>query len=148
MNRTRVMVLGGAAVAAMMLGACEPKSAIRGNLPRPHQLEQIEVGSVDKGQVAEILGSPSSLGTFDSNVWYYISRQTEQWAFMEENVVDQQVLALYFDDAGMLQRMDRYTGEDARDIAYSDRVTPTAGKSMNFFEQMFGNFGRGALGGG
>jgi len=141
-RRAATAVLG-AVVLAVSLGACAPKTALRGNLPRTYQLEQLDVGTQRKQDVARILGSPSVAGTFDDSVWYYISRRTETWAFFGEDVIEQQVLALYFDERGVLQHMETYTQDDARDIASSDRVTPTAGRELGFFEQIFGNLGRG-----
>ena len=141
-RRAAATVLG-AVILAVALGACAPKTALRGNLPRAYQLEQIEVGQQRKQEVARILGSPSTAGAFDDSVWYYISRRTETWAFFGEDVIEQQVLALYFDERGVLQHMETYTQDDARDIAASDRTTPTAGRELGFFEQIFGNLGRG-----
>jgi len=135
-------LLAGVAVIALAATACTPKTALRGNLPRDYQIEQLEVGKQRKGEVEAILGSPSVLGTFDDNIWYYISRRTEQWAFLEEEVVEQQVLALYFSDAGVLEHVETYNEEDARDIATSERTTPTAGKELSVFEQIFGNLGK------
>ena len=141
-NRAVASVLT-AIVIAVAMGACAPKTALRGNLPRAYQMEQIEIGQQRKQEVARILGSPSVAGTFDDDIWYYMSRRTESWAFFGEEVVEQQVLALYFDERGVLQHMETYTRDDARDIATSDRTTPTAGRELGFFEQIFGNLGRG-----
>ena len=135
-------LLAGAALIALTATACSPKTALRGNLPRDYQVEQLEVGKQRKAQVESILGSPSVLGTFDDNIWYYMSRRTEQWAFLEEEVVEQRVLALYFNDAGVLEHVESYTEDDAREIATTNRTTPTAGKELGFFEQIFGNLGK------
>jgi outer membrane protein assembly factor BamE (lipoprotein component of BamABCDE complex) len=83
--------------ALLLLAACEPKTAIRGNLPRESQLQEIRVGQDSKSRVRDILGTPSTIGTFDQDVWYYMSQKTEQWAFFEPEIVDHKILALYFD---------------------------------------------------
>lgn len=132
-----------AMLGAAVVSGCTPKTALRGNEPRIAQLEKLEIGVAGKQTVIDAIGSPSVLGTFDSNVWYYMSNRAETWAFLEKEVVEQQVLALYFDEQGVLQHVQRYSEDDARDVAHSDRVTPTAGKELGFFEQIFGNFGRG-----
>lgn len=136
----RAALLAGAAV--IFLGACEPKTALRGNLPRDSQLEQIQVGRDSKSRVRDILGTPSTIGTFDQDVWYYMSQKTEQWAFFEPEIVDHQILALYFTPEGVLQNMVTYTQEDMRDVDYADRKTPTSGREFTFLEQMFGNLNR------
>ncbi|MEQ8449980.1 MAG: outer membrane protein assembly factor BamE [Nitratireductor sp.] len=136
----RATLLAGAAV--LLLGACEPKTALRGNLPRDSQLEQIQVGRDSKSRIRDILGTPSTIGTFDQDVWYYMSQKTEQWAFFEPEIVDHRILALYFTPEGVLQNMVTYTQEDLRDIDYADRTTPTSGRELSFLEQMFGNLNR------
>jgi outer membrane protein assembly factor BamE (lipoprotein component of BamABCDE complex) len=128
--------------ALLLLAACEPKTAIRGNLPRESQLQEIRVGQDSKSRVRDILGTPSTIGTFDQDVWYYMSQKTEQWAFFEPEIVDHKILALYFDANDRLQNMVTYTQEDLRDIDYAERQTPTSGREFTFLEQMFGNLGR------
>ena len=127
---------------ALLLAACSPRVAVRGNLPREEQMSKIVVGKQNRHQVAEILGTPSTLGTFDDNVWYYISRKTEKYAFLEEKIVDQQVIAIYFDDKDIVQAIYHYDKDDLRQVGMVDRTTPTAGKELSVFEQLIGNLGR------
>lgn len=142
-RRRQSMTVLACVILGLTVAACTPKTALRGNEPREADLAKLQVGLHKKADVQQILGSPSVLGTFDSNVWYYMSRKTEQWAFFEPDVIEQQVLAVYFDDQDVLQHTQTYDKEDARDIAYSDRETPTAGNKLGFFEQIFGNLGKG-----
>lgn len=128
--------------ALLMLGACDPKTESRGNIPRDYQMEQIAVGTSTMDDVARALGTPSTVGTFDSRTWYYIGHHAEQWAFLDKSITDAQVLAMHFDDKQVLSRIDTYTEEDMRNIAYSSRETPTAGNELNVFQQILGNFGR------
>lgn len=131
-----------AVAAGFFLAACSPRVAVRGNLPREEQLSKIVVGKQNRHEVADILGTPSTLGTFDDNVWYYISRKTENYAFFDEKVADQQVIAIYFDDKDIVQKIYRYDKDDRRQVGMIDRTTPTAGKELSVFEQLIGNLGR------
>jgi outer membrane protein assembly factor BamE (lipoprotein component of BamABCDE complex) len=126
-----------------LLSACANKTAVRGNLPTESQLTQIKVGETGRQEVVKLLGTPSTRGTFDAQVWYYVSRQTEQWAFMPANVTDQQVIAVYFNNRGKVQHMERYRTEDGRKVEYVDRETSTSGHELGFWEQMFGTLGLG-----
>lgn len=138
----RKVVLLGAALLCVLLSACEPKTAIRGNLPRDSQLAEIEVGQDNKERIVRLIGSPSTVSTFDDNVWYYMSRRTEKWAFLEPEIIEHQVLALYFDDLGVLRAIQAYNENDLREIAESERVTPTSGRTFSVLEQVFGNLNR------
>ena len=59
-------------------------------------LAQIEPGRTTRDEVQQLLGSPSSLTTFDGAVWYYVSQRTERMSFYQEDVVNQDVVSITF----------------------------------------------------
>ena len=126
-----------------LLAACAPTLDQRGNLPRPRP-GRTGSGPVThtRDKVSEILGSPSSVATFGEETWYYIARQTGTFAFYEPEVLDQQVIAVAFDEAGMVKSVHTYGMEDAQEIAPIARFTPTGGRELTLLEQIFGNLGR------
>lgn len=131
-----------AVVAAVGLAGCAPTIDQRGNLPEPEKLAQIVPGTTTRQQVAEILGTPSSTGIFDDKNWYYISRRTKQIAFLNPNVLDQQVYIVNFDDKGVVRALDHKDLKDGREIAPAPGATPAPGKELTFLDQVLGNIGR------
>ena len=125
--RNRIFLIGAAAVAIVFLGACTPRVATLGNAPRKEQLEKIKPGQT-KEQVREVLGSPSSVAMFDPNVWYYISKREESYAFFKPTVKEQKVLIVRFDAGGQVAEIKRLGLKDARDVKYVDQETPTLGR--------------------
>ena len=105
-------------------------------------MAKVKVGQHTRKQTAKILGSPSVTGTFDDKIWYYISRKTEKVAFFDETVVDQQVVAVYFDEKNVVEAIHRYYKDDQRLIALQERKTPTVGKEYSILDQLLGNLGR------
>ena len=130
------------ALIALMLGACTPLIDYRGNLPDPRSLDSISPGIATKADVTSTLGSPSAIATFDPNVWYYISRHTEQVAFFNPDVVEQNVVQISFDQNGRVESIKRFNQNDAQDVPITKTVTPTAGQSLTVLQQFFGNLGR------
>lgn len=126
----------------LALGACAPKIVQHGNVPDEEQVVQINPGQDNKSRVQQLLGSPSTQGTFGEDTWYYVSKRTEQTAFFEPDVVDQGVLAITFDEQGVVNDLKVYDHRDGRLVAMVDRVTPTQGNSMTIVQQLLGNFGR------
>src|SRR3990172_4252584 len=111
--RPATAAIGAAALAAAFaLAACQPRIDARGNLPDPDTVAQIQPGLRTRAGVADLLGSPSVEGTFDDKTWYYISGRTETYAFFAPKVVDQQVLVVEFDDAGLVSGVERYGVEE------------------------------------
>ncbi len=124
------------------VSACAPIVATRGNLPDPDKLAEIVPGEASRDDVAILLGSPSSAATFGDEVWYYIASRVETVAFNEHEVVDQQVVAIRFDENGLVAAIETYGMDDARAVEIVDRVTPTSGKEVTILQQLIGNVGR------
>ena len=141
MRRTVPLALAGA-LALPLLGGCETVIDQRGFAPTPGSLEKLEIGSQSREDVVRLIGSPSSVATFNPNVWYYISQKQETWAFLKPAMIDQSVMQLNFNDAGRLQSIKKYDLGEARDITMVSRITPTAGKELTILEQIMGNVGR------
>lgn len=145
----RIARLTLAIALAASLAACGARKDIRGNYLTETQLSAVEIGKTNRETVLRNLGPPSTEGTFDRHVWYYIGRQTEEWGFLKPDIIDQKVIAIYFNDRGVVEQIQRYSVADARKVEIVERETPTSGNKIGFFEQILGNLGAlGGLGGG
>ena len=131
-----------AATVVVAASGCAPRTANRGNIPAPSQLEKLQVGKHSKEYVRTLLGTPSTVGTFDKEVWYYIGRRTERWAFFDESVIQQQVVAVYFDLTGKVEHIQKYNENDSREVVLNEGKTPTSGRELGILEQIMGNLGR------
>ena len=126
----------------LVLTACAPRVETTGNLPDPERLAEISNGGFSRAEVAEILGSPSSVAVLEGETWYYISKRTETLAFFEPKVSDQQVVVIRFNKKGMVSEVQTLGLDEARTIEPAERETPTAGNELTFFDQLIGNLGR------
>ncbi|MFP3943822.1 MAG: outer membrane protein assembly factor BamE [Alphaproteobacteria bacterium] len=141
---------GGLALALAGTAGCNVVSPVErhhGYLPEQKAFDSVEAGKDTKVSLTEKLGSPSTKGTFDPDVWYYISHQEKRFAFLNPDTVKRDILEVRFDKNGRVAALRRYDVKDSQNVAYVDRETPTRGKELSFWEQMFGNVGRGLPGG-
>jgi len=129
-----------ASVAA--LAACSPRIDQRGNLLDPDAVLAVQPGVQTKEQVAQLLGTPSTVATFDDKTWYYISKRTETTAFFPSDVTDQQVLVVKFNESNVVEKVQVYGMADAYEIEPVSRTTPTYGQKLTLLQQLFGNIGR------
>jgi len=129
-------------VAGLALIACTPQVSNHGYRLDEAAFAQVEPGRTTREQVLQLLGSPSSLTTFDGSVWYYVSQRTERMSFYQEEVVSQDVVSIAFDDLGTVTQVDRHGLDRANEVSLVDRETPTSGSELNVFEQFIGNIGR------
>ena len=126
----------------MLAAACGGKYDVRGNEPDPDKVLAVHPGIDTRQQVSQLLGTPSTTSTFDPNTWYYISKRTEQYAFFDPDIIDQEVLVVKFDDGGLVSDMYIYGVEDGRIVEPVERTTPTYGQELTLMQQLIGNFGR------
>ena len=140
-HRSEVMALLCLGI-TIIFCACEPRIATHGFMPREELVSQLSPGEQDKRLVSQVMGTPSSIGSFDDNVWYYITQRTEKQAFFKPQVIEQQVLVLFFDEKEILQSIEKYNLEEAQLIEPLDDKTPTVGRKLTILQQLFGNLGR------
>lgn len=131
-----------ACVTALVLGACTPRITTHGYVPDPDALQRIEPGVHNELEVAQFLGTPSTTALFGQSTWLYITERTEAYAFLEPEVVDQRVVAIAFNDAGVVSEVDEYVLADGYLVDPVTRETPTYGKQLGLLEQLLGNVGR------
>jgi outer membrane protein assembly factor BamE (lipoprotein component of BamABCDE complex) len=130
-----------AAAVAALVGCTSPVDQ-RGNLPEPDKLSQIKPGTTDKATVTQLLGSPSSVAAFSNNTWYYISQSTRPEAFLKPVLLDQQVLAIDFDDNGVVVDLRHRAMEDREAVLPNPNASPAPGREFSILEQLIGNFGK------
>jgi outer membrane protein assembly factor BamE (lipoprotein component of BamABCDE complex) len=140
--RRRALATGLCGMLTVSLAACEARVELRGNDPLDSRMEQIEIDRSTQRDVVQLIGTPSTVSTFDPRIWYYMSQVKESWAFYTPEVVEHQVLAFHFDDAGVLREIKEYDKDSLREVAYREKETPTSGRTMSIVEQLFGNFGK------
>ena len=105
-------------------------------------------------QVILSLGTPTTTNALENEeAFYYISQTRERRAqFMKPKLVDQRVLAVYFDDESKVNRIADYGVQDGKIFDFITRTTPTGGKDQTFLAQILSGGLRGsaasALGGG
>lgn len=104
-------------------------------------LDLTPVGS-SREQVLLSLGTPSTTATFDNEVFYYVSqRRTRGAMFMKPKLVDQSVLAVYFDEQGAVKQIANYTLKDGKVFDMISRTTPTGGLDKSFLAQVLSGVG-------
>jgi outer membrane protein assembly factor BamE (lipoprotein component of BamABCDE complex) len=139
---SRPVRLAALGLGLVALAGCNIPTVQRGNLPKADALQQVKPGETDKQTVTRLLGTPSTIPTFDDKTWYYISRETKQIAFLNPEILDQQVIAIRFDDSGIVAGIDHKTLKDAKNITPNPNATPAQGREFTFLEQLIGNFGK------
>ena len=130
------------ALAAGGLSSCTTAEVFHnGYVVDQDALALVPVGS-SREQVLLSLGTPSTTATFDGEVFYYVSQERRRSvAFMKPHIVDQQILAIYFDKDGVVSKRSNYTLQDGKVFDTISRTTPTGGRDLTFLQQVLSGGG-------
>lgn len=144
LNTTAITLL----VCTTVLSGCKTSEVLntgqvlnQGYVVDDETLALAPVGS-SREQVLLSLGTPSTTATFDNEVFYYISQKRQRpVAFMKPQLVDQSILAVYFDKDGVVTQLANYKMQDGKVFDTISRTTPTGGKDTTFLGQLLSGGG-------
>jgi outer membrane protein assembly factor BamE (lipoprotein component of BamABCDE complex) len=118
-------------------GGCFGETFQRGYMLPDGALQQIPLGASQE-QVLIVLGTPSTVATVSGEAFYYISQRSERpISFMQSKVVDQRVIAVYFDRNRKVQRLAEYGLKDGKVFDFISRTTPTGGADLSIINGLF-----------
>ena len=135
---TLLVRLAAAAALASPLAACTMGEEFQ----RGYVVDENAIGQVKQGmnaeQVLQTLGTPSTVSTVGNKNWYYISqRSSRTFQFLGEQVVDQRVTAVYFNNNLRVERVALYGLQDGKVFDFISRTTPSGGQESSFLTQIF-----------
>jgi outer membrane protein assembly factor BamE (lipoprotein component of BamABCDE complex) len=134
---------GGMTIALMLaLGACAGTFRDHGYAPDDETLDQIVVGVDTRDTVAEVVGQPSSAGILNEGGWYYVSSRYRNYTYNAPEEIDRQVVAITFDQGGVVENVERFGLAEGQVVPLSRRVTDSNIKGTTFIRQLLGNLGR------
>ncbi|MGF1660023.1 MAG: outer membrane protein assembly factor BamE [Rubrimonas sp.] len=129
------------ALTALLAAGCAPTYSSHGVAPQADQLATVEPGVDTRGSVLRKLGRPSTIGTFEDDIWIYVASRAERVAFYAPETVERNVLVVRFDETGLVAEVGRYGLEEGEEVALATPTTPTFGRELTFVQQVFSNLG-------
>ena len=93
------------------------------------------IDKTNKNDVKKVLGYPSTIGTFDNSIWIYIERTRTKGKLMKfgKNITKKNnVLALEFNEYGILTKKDFYNKNQINKIDFTQDITGTITREKSF----------------
>ncbi|NDR55016.1 outer membrane protein assembly factor BamE [Pseudoruegeria sp. M32A2M] len=135
---TRALCMG---IGLLAISACEPIYDYHGYAPSDDQLAEIIVGKDTRETVTQLIGSPSSTGVLKDSGFYYMSMRKKSYLYQAPEVIEREVVAISFNDKGVVTNVERFGLQDGNVVALSRRVTASNIEGLTFLQQLFGNIG-------
>lgn len=114
----------------------------RGHAVSAEQMAQITPGVTTRQDVQALLGTPSHTGTFSDDSWFYMSSASRTRPARTLAVFDQRVVAVDFDERGVVRNVRQIGQPDMPSVAFVARETPTPGTEQTLLQRIFGGVGR------
>lgn len=138
--------------ALVAVTACTTIYRNHGYTPSEDELASLVVGIDTVDSVLDTVGRPSAGGVLNDSGAYYVSSRFRHYAYQEPRAVERLLVAVTFDEAGVIENIERFTLEDGQVVPLSRRVTDSNIKGITFLRQLLGSLGNfdaaGLLGGG
>lgn len=138
-----------AAIACLVIGlplsGCsffQAQSTTRGDPIDGVALKQLVPGTTTQADATALLGSPTTVETFNDNAWVYISQITRPQVGRLPAVLEQRVVVLNFNQSGVLDKVKVYDKADGKNVSMAPGTTKSPGSSASVLQQLFGNIGR------
>ncbi|MCP3730458.1 outer membrane protein assembly factor BamE [Sphingomonas sp. MG17] len=141
MISARFVFTAAAGLALLGAGACAPLRSYQGYVVDADLVNSVQVGVDNRQSVLATLGKPTLTSQFNEGEWYYIGRDSRNYAFNDPKAKAQTALRIRFDAQGTVSEVTRTGVEQVASINPSDKKTPTLGRERGFFEDLFGNIG-------
>jgi len=93
------------------------------------------IKKTNKNDVKKILGHPSTVGIFDNSIWIYIERTRTRGKLLKfgQNITSKNnVLALEFNEYGILIKKDFYNKNQINKINFTKNTTDAITREKNF----------------
>lgn len=124
-------------------GFSVPTSAgLNEEITRGFVMDQEAIGKVKPGMdvqgVLQVLGTPSTTSTVGNRTFYYVSQRSRRmFQFQNPTVVEQNVVAVYFNNGFKVERIANWGLKDGVLFDFISRTTPTGGEEQSFLRNLF-----------
>lgn len=126
---------------AIWLAGCTALYSNHGYVPAEEDLSELIVGVDTRATVDDVIGAPSSSSLIAGGDYYYVRKRVRTYGMFRPEVVERQIVAISFDEAGTIANIERFGLEDGKVVALSRRVTDSSVVGNGFWRQILGNFG-------
>lgn len=140
-QRSIVKGLTGLAIIAV-LSACSATYRNHGYAPSEEELSFVVVGVDTRDTVAAAFGKPGAAGLLTEGGWYYVQSRFKSFGPRKPEEIERELLAVSFDEDGVVENIERFGLEDGRVVVLSRRVTDSNIKGVSFIRQLLGSIGR------
>ena len=124
-------------IIALFFSACTLKKVEKHHgvhfLDKKHK--KLTINQSNRNDILKLLGPPSSISTFDNDLWIYIERKVDHSSLTRisvEKIIINNVLLLEINKIGLLEKKDFLNLNNMKDIKFAEQTTESQFKKKTF----------------
>jgi outer membrane protein assembly factor BamE (lipoprotein component of BamABCDE complex) len=137
----RMLKIAALGLVVAGLAGCTSSFRKHGYVPAQEDLDNVIVGVDTVETVSASVPRPSGRGVLEGGDWFFVESNWRHYGYRPPQEIDREVVAIRFDDDGVVENIERFGLEDGKVIVLSRRVTTNNVDGVSFIGQMFGSFG-------
>ena len=128
-------------IVLILIYNCSPRISRHGNFFTKEELNILKYAKLNKSEIIEVLGQPSTKSTFSDNTWYYIYFIQKERAVFEVKNTANTVLKIRFDNK---QNVSDYTviKNNVEGISISTDITESNALKRGLVRELLDSFVR------
>ena len=138
-GRTSRAILAGCVL--LMSVGCTALYRNHGYAPTDEQLAEVLVGVDTRDTVSDVVGPPTAAGVTNGGGFFYVQSRFRLLGPFEPKEIEREVVAIRFDEEGVVSNVERFGLENGNVVALSRRVTQDNVRDTTFLRQLFGSIG-------
>ena len=139
MKPFRQIIMG---VVIMIIAGCTTQIRNQGYIPADEEISALVVGVDTRDSVFEALGTPTTYGMLEEDQAYYVRSRFERIGTRAPKEIERKVLALAFDQDGVLTALGQYSLTDGQVVVLNTDVTESGIESLGMFKSIVASIGR------
>ncbi|WP_312526059.1 outer membrane protein assembly factor BamE [Paracoccus sp. (in: a-proteobacteria)] len=131
-----------ALILPLVAAGCTHVYRNHGYVPPQNDLALVQVGKTSQSELDSLIGRPSAQGVLTGSTWYYVGSRWDYFGAREPREVERRVVAISFNEQGVVQDVATYGLDHGRVIELSRRVTDSGIANVSIVRQLMGSIGR------
>ena len=121
---------------------CSPRISRHGNFFTKEELNILKSTKLNKSEIIEVLGQPSTKSTFSDNTWYYIYFIQKERAVFEVKNTANTVLKIRFDEKQNVSNYSIIKSDKASEVSISTDITESNALKKGLVRELLDSFVR------
>lgn len=121
---------------------CTTRYNDHGYVPSDDILAEVLVGLDTRDTVLDVVGPPTANGVNSTGDFFYVESRFRLYGPLEPKEIEREVVAIRFDDTGVVNNVERFGLENGNIVPLSRRVTQDNVRDTTFIRQLFGSIGQ------